>query len=296
MARTQAEKPTQSAIRAKAKQIAADEHREQIQNRKKKAAAPRKRNADAQARARADHDPKKKSAKYKVPEVRASPETTKTKGPLCGAKRSKNYATNPDDPGTCTQPAGWGTDHVGYGHCRFHGGTSRQNKVAADREMAAELILKREMTYGAPKVIGPHEALLEEIHRTAGHVAWLQWVVSELDPTDLTILSPQGITPTVWLEMYGKERDRLVNVCRAAISAGCQERTVQLEEDKGRLLAMVIRDILWDKALLLSPEQKHLAGEVVRKHLMILDANQREQDDAATARLRPAIPAASKEA
>lgn len=36
---------------------------------------------------------------------------------LCGA-----MARSTGNP--CTQPAGWGTDHVGEGRCRFHGGAS----------------------------------------------------------------------------------------------------------------------------------------------------------------------------
>jgi hypothetical protein len=38
--------------------------------------------------------------------------------PLCDA----NLRLRPGE--TCSQPAGWGTDHVGTGRCRFHGGAT----------------------------------------------------------------------------------------------------------------------------------------------------------------------------
>ena len=48
---------------------------------------------------------------------------------LCGAK---NRAGNP-----CRRPAGWGTDHAGFGNCKLHFGSTPNQKVAAARERAA---------------------------------------------------------------------------------------------------------------------------------------------------------------
>lgn len=36
---------------------------------------------------------------------------------ICGAKKKQNG-------GHCTRPAGWGTDHPGFGKCKLHGGCS----------------------------------------------------------------------------------------------------------------------------------------------------------------------------
>jgi hypothetical protein len=48
-------------------------------------------------------------------------------GPKCGAKlRSRE--------GTCTLPAGWGTEHKGHGRCRKHFGNSPNVAKAAERE------------------------------------------------------------------------------------------------------------------------------------------------------------------
>lgn len=52
--------------------------------------------------------------------------------PRCGAK-AKNG-------GRCRKEAGWGTDHVGYGTCRLHGGNMRTHRIAAHRQMAADAL------------------------------------------------------------------------------------------------------------------------------------------------------------
>jgi len=47
--------------------------------------------------------------------------------PRCGGKLHKR-------DGTCTLPAGWGTDHVGYGRCRKHFGNAPNVIKAAETE------------------------------------------------------------------------------------------------------------------------------------------------------------------
>lgn len=68
-----------------------------------------------------------------------------------------------------------------------------------------------------------------------------------------------------WLKLYQAERAHLVNVCKAAIAAGIEERKVKLAEQQGSLLADVIRRILAD--LNLTGEQWALVPEVVPRHL-----------------------------
>lgn len=164
----------------------------------------------------------------------------------CGANKRKG-------DGTCGQAAGWGTDHPGTGPCKLHGGTTRAHVTAARTAMAQRAVA----TYGLPREIDPAAALLEEVHRTAGHVAWLARKVAELRDEDLT----WGITqetdktatmypgtdtkstarPNVWLELYHRERRHLVQVSKAALDAGISERMVRLAEQQGVMLAQVIR-------------------------------------------------------
>lgn len=186
---------------------------------------------------------------------------------LCGAKLTKRA-------GTCKRVAGYGTSHLGYGRCKNHSGSTPVGKTVADREMVAE----RLATYGGAVEISPEDALLQEVHRTAGHVAYLGTVVADLTKEELTGpvgsegFNDQGITmhpafkPSVWVEMYQSERAMLVRVCKAAIDAGIAERQVRIVERQGELFAEAIQGILGDLGVLHNPK----TPEVVRRHLYAL--------------------------
>lgn len=170
-----------------------------------------------------------------------------------GHKHDKCGAKKKTGDGTCTQAAGWGTDHAGHGPCKLHGGSTRSHTVAARTERARRAVA----TYGLPREIDPAQALLEEVHRTAGHVAWLSSKVAELQEGDLVwgLVEEQEKTatdfpgtdlthaarPSVWLDLYHRERTHLVRVSKAALDAGVNERLVQLAEQQGTMLGEIIR-------------------------------------------------------
>lgn len=168
--------------------------------------------------------------------------------PLCGAQKRQGE-------GTCARPAGWGTDHVGVGFCKLHGGATRNHKTAAKLEKARQAV----ETYGLPRVVAPDVALLEEVHRSAGHVAWLARKVAEHDEDDLVwglvetteknatefpgTDRVEKAVPSVWLTLYQQERKHLAAVCKSALDAGVAERQVRLAEQQGQLMAGTVQRI-----------------------------------------------------
>ena len=72
--------------------------------------------------------------------------------------------------------------------------------------------------------------------------------------------------PSVWLELYQKERTHLVAVCATALKCGIAERQVKLAEQHGRLIAEVIRGVLSDLGVAEEPD----VGKVVRRHLKLV--------------------------
>lgn len=190
--------------------------------------------------------------------------------PKCGAKKRQGE-------GNCARPAGWGTDHPGAGQCKLHGGCMPANRRAAQEEQARRAVV----TYGLPRDISPTDALLEEVRYTAGHVAWLRERVSELsadaltwgirETTDKQATEFPGTDTTeaaavnVWLDLYHRERKHLVDVCKAAISVGIEERYVKLAEAQGQVVAEVIRRILG--RLSLSEQQTAMVPFVVPEEL-----------------------------
>jgi hypothetical protein len=168
--------------------------------------------------------------------------------------------------------------------CHAHGGQAARAKTKAVERVSELRAIKAMETYGLPLDVSPGDALLDEVRYTAGHVAWLREKVQELEDRDLVwgmteqaeknatefsgTDTTYGAKPNVWLDLYMRERKHLVDVAKAAISAGIEERKVRLAEQQGALVAMVIRGILAD--LKLTPDQRELVAEVVPRRLRAL--------------------------
>jgi hypothetical protein len=167
----------------------------------------------------------------------------------------------------------------GVAVCPRHGGHAPQVIAAAERrnrEAAAELAVA---TYGLPREVAPDVALLEEVHRTAGHVAWLAEVVGQLEQGEVTwglaeetdappgenggagVTTKSKAAVNVWVKLYQDERRHLAAVCRDALAAGIAERQVRLAEQQGALLAGAVNRIL--DGLGLSAEQWERVPQVV---------------------------------
>lgn len=194
--------------------------------------------------------------------------------PKCGGKKRGPGG------GLCTRPAGWGTSHPRHGKCKLHGGSTASHTVAAHREIAEQAV----KTYGLPREIDPTEALLEEVHATAGHIAWLRERIQELEAEALIwgkteeidkgsgeftgVDTTRAAVPHVWLDLYQRERKHLVDVAKACISAGIDERRVKLAEQMGSKLAGVIRAVV--DVMNPTAEQRAAADEELLRQLSAL--------------------------
>ena len=49
---------------------------------------------------------------------------TEDQSRFCGARKRQGE-------GYCRRPAGWGTDHVGMGRCKLHGGATKSHRTRA---------------------------------------------------------------------------------------------------------------------------------------------------------------------
>src|SRR5690606_7360026 len=142
--------------------------------------------------------------------------------------------------------------------CPNDGGKSPQAQRAAKQRLAEEKARQAAVTLGLRCAVSPADTLLEEVHRTAGHVAWLAARVQELgasephgdrDPlvwgTTKVVDKGSGESPgvdtteeakpSIWYTLYAQERDRLVKVASEALKAGVEERRVRLAESQGQL-------------------------------------------------------------
>ena len=172
--------------------------------------------------------------------------------------------------------------------CRIHGGSTARAKAAAARNVETQRARDAANQLGIPLEVSPQQALLDEVQRAAGMVAYYGQRVTEIAEQDTNRLV-NGVTKVeqrdgaqsqtsktveattnVWLQLWNEERDRLARVANLAIRAGIEERRVQLAESQGALIADVIRRILG--RLNLTPDQYDLVGEVVPQELRALTA------------------------
>jgi hypothetical protein len=181
-----------------------------------------------------------------------------------GRRRGPDRLTPEGNQRVCHVRAGRGTNHLGIGVCKNHGGATRFQQTRADRiKVAASLA-----TYGGPVDIDPAQALLTEVRRTAGHVEWLGRVLAAMPAEALTwgryevvdkpaaVPAPDGSVAMVAeeiksraganmvLQLYQQERKHLVLVAKAAIDAGASQRMVDMFTSVGAAYINMIERIL----------------------------------------------------
>lgn len=148
--------------------------------------------------------------------------------------------------------------------CKMHGGKAPQAIDAAVRRRQEREALLAADTFGLPRQVDPHTALLEELHRAAGAVEWLQAVVADLKQSQVG-------GESVWVKLWAEERERLVKVAKTCVDVGIEERRVRLAEQAGAQLAAVVRAVL--DRLGLSDEQRVLALTVVPEEFRRLSSD-----------------------
>lgn len=169
----------------------------------------------------------------------------------------------------------------GASTCRMHGSSTPAARAKAAANVAREEAERAVQTLGLPREIDPGRALLEEVWRTAGAVAWLEAKVRELGEHDLVWgMTKQkdggddrGTTyeakPSIWYELWIRERRHLLEVCDKTLRAGVEERQVRLAESFGKQILGLLDGVLGDLGL--TPDQQQLARTVVPRHLRAID-------------------------
>lgn len=210
----------------------------------------------------------------------------------CGAEKRAG--------GKCTQVAGWGTDHLGVGRCKLHGGSTPNHQRAAEKEIA-RLECDR---LGIPIETDPSEALIQQVWETAGNVAFYRELVQQLpthpepdkfitggpdDDGEYTLAHwergepgvygptyhqsgvPTGEgKPHVLVQLYNDERKQLAAVAAAALKAGVDARRVEIEQQRASLIADVFRRVFESPALDLTPAQQRAGLQTAARQLRLV--------------------------
>ena len=169
---------------------------------------------------------------------------------LCGARGRTGRP--------CRKRAGWGTDHVGYGNCKLHAGSTPGGRKAAEKQRLAAVV-------AAP--IGGFDAIERGLALMNGLVNALE---AELAKVEGGVLDGSELRATVRLARDAA-RD-LASVGKLAADAGLDERRLRLEEAKLVLLAATLREVFADPELGLDAARQEIAARVTARHLRGLEA------------------------
>lgn len=132
--------------------------------------------------------------------------------------------------GTCTQPAGWGTNHPGIGHCKLHGGSTTTHTTQAVRRRAETEARSVLAELGVSAVEDPLAALL----KLAGQVLAWQEATARLVNGLEDEVRYEGVSGAEQLRaevaLYERAMDRAVAVLAAIARLNIEERLARVTE------------------------------------------------------------------
>lgn len=142
--------------------------------------------------------------------------------------------------------------------CWSHGGAAKHAREAGARRVEAARLEQVVVTYGARREIGHLEALIELLHDSAGHVAWLRDQVQQQDPGALVwgladeinrgsgefpgVDRKSAAAPSVWLELYHRERRLLLDLSKELARLELDWDAREAIRRQGAALARVVRE------------------------------------------------------
>jgi hypothetical protein len=176
----------------------------------------------------------------------------KRKGPLCGGKLHNRE-------GTCTQAAGWGTTHPGFGHCKLHGGSAPSGRIAgAEQQARAEL---------ARLNVPPVENALTALAAIAGEVvAWKDVLAAKVnDLSSLRYKTEGGEQLRAEVALWERALDRCGKFLVDMAKLDIDERLARVTEQQAEQISAALTAVLAEMGL--SQDQQRAARAGVARHL-----------------------------
>jgi hypothetical protein len=172
--------------------------------------------------------------------------------------------------GRCGHPKGYGTDHVGSGRCKFHGGASPNGRKAATKEAA--LTFARG-ALGAEVDTSPIELMADAGRLTRGLLIYYQHEIAAA----ATRKPKDGGPDFARIEELRPQFEAAIklakDVAKAALDAGVAERRQRLMERQAQLLAAALADGLAEAfGELATVERRTVFAGVVERRLLVLEA------------------------
>lgn len=185
---------------------------------------------------------------------------TELKGPFCGGERRGGA-------GKCRLPAGYKTDHLGYGRCSWHGGASPTgSKSAREQELNASAA-KELARLDVPPVTDP----LTELAKLAGQaVAWKDAIAGKVNElTSMRYESENGGEQLrAEIVLWERALDRCITTLAAMAKLNIEDRLAGIRKQTADMLERALDAALESSGLPL--EGKAKAREAFKRQLKIV--------------------------
>lgn len=144
---------------------------------------------------------------------------------FCDAKKRQGE-------GTCTQPAGWGTDHVGSGPCKLHGGSTRNGRKAGRRAAAAKALA----ALSIPVQGDPIKVLEAAIESAYGFLLGARRLLSEtLEEGELPFTAEEAA------DLYAQAIDRAARTAKFGVDAKLDEARLAIARELASRVVVIVR-------------------------------------------------------
>jgi len=174
----------------------------------------------------------------------------------CGAKKRQGE-------GDCTRPAGWGTDHPGFGRCKLHGGCAPGPRIVALNEQAAYELARLDV----PPVVDA----LSELARLAGQaVAWKDNMSAKVNELSSLRYESQtgGEQLRAEIALWERALDRCIATLTAMAKLNIEERLAGVRKQTADMMERALDAALEASGAPLDGKAK--AREAFKRNLKIV--------------------------
>jgi len=179
---------------------------------------------------------------------------------LCGARTRQGSV--------CRQVAGFGTDHVGHGPCKFHCGSTPTVSRAARREAAESRAHALVAAEGLEPVTDPVAVMALLAAESVALVGAFRKMVTDLD--GLRYRGGAGEQLRAEVGLYERALDRAERFSNNLAKLGLEERAVKVTEAQAGVLASLVSEVLDATELGLTPTQVATARKLTAERARAL--------------------------
>lgn len=178
----------------------------------------------------------------------------------CGAKLRNKELKELGIERYCNKTQGMGTNHLGEGRCKWHGGSTPTHAVGAVRTKMKKELVSLSERLGEPEPLGPPE--VEAFQLASKMKAWslaLEEKLGELNGI-LEVTDKAGVEHVrALIEIVERAWERYQGALEFMMKYDLRKRVIELEEHQAGLVGAAFMAIILSKDLRLSESQIEMA-------------------------------------